>query len=351
VSRPDRRALRSTPGAAVTVAVLFGLGCAGRDGGRVRDGDDAAREARAEALEAQLAEMEAARSARDERIRELEGHLALSQAEAQELARRMERQQARPPTRTVRIGDQRESARDALALHSADQGPGLLPPPVEGEAAGDDGGDAGPDGGGRRPVLRLYGSPDQRTRGASGGAGGEPPELEVPPPPPGVSLRIPVRTVPWDPRTRRAPARVAPVAPAGVSPTPPPTGDPAERLYRAALSLLTERRYRPAAEALTRLIDTHPEGRLAPSARYWRGEAYYALRSYDRALVDFRALLTSRPGHRRAPEALYKVALCLRRRGDADGADRALRQLRERYPGSPAARMAEGQERDEEDAS
>jgi len=329
------------PAAAVFVA---GCGSASAGDGAGETSKDAVAETHVTTLETRLEELEDDRSSREARIRELEGHLALSRAETRDLERALERRRRGRPTETVRIGGSSDASAVVDPNGTADQGPGRLPAlPPDGETARDAGDD---DDDEPRPVLRLYG-----TRAPTPGDPGGAPTLDVPAPPPGVSLTIPVRTVPWDPRTRRAAADVPPVAPRA-DPARPATAPPADaeaRSYRSALRLLTDRRYDAAVDALTRHIDGYPDGRLTTSAVYWRGEARYALRRYDQALVDFRRVLARSPGHRRAPEALYKVALCLRRRGDRREAAEALRALQARYPGSPAARMAASAR--EEDAS
>lgn len=305
----------ASPSATLGVLALAACGGAGTPA------PEDARAAEVRATEARVTELEEEQRRREARIRELEGRLALSRAEARELRAAMERRETAPPRETVRIGHAAEAA-------PGEVGPPETPAPSEEAPEGD---------GAPRPVLRLYG-----TRPAAAPVGGEAPALEVPAPPPGVSLQLPVRTMPWDPRTRPRPAAVSPApAPAPASMAPRATESPgAERAsYERALAFLTARRFDEAADAFTGHLERWANGRHATAALYWRGEAHYAARRYDLALRDFRRVVSRSPRGRRAPDALYKVALCQRRRGDLAASRETLARLVRDFPDSVAARQ------------
>jgi tol-pal system protein YbgF len=115
----------------------------------------------------------------------------------------------------------------------------------------------------------------------------------------------------------------------------------AREAYRAALRFVSDRRWDLAEAALSRLLEEHPDGPLSASAIYWRGEVRYAQRRYDNALQDFQTALSRFSDGGKAADALLKVGMCHLRLGDQAMAQRYFKQVREQYPSSDAARIAE----------
>lgn len=151
----------------------------------------------------------------------------------------------------------------------------------------------------------------------------------LPAPPPGVTGRLPVVPLP----EARAAQQARRSEEDGAAPE-------AMSDYRAALRLVSDRRWDEAASALTRFLDQRPEGALAAGATYWRGEVRYAQRRYEDALQDFAAVIARFPSSSREADALLKLGLCHLRLGDQALAQRYFRQVREQFPSSDAARIA-----------
>lgn len=122
------------------------------------------------------------------------------------------------------------------------------------------------------------------------------------------------------------------------------TVEPAERrAYEAALALFRSGDFPGAQSGFHSLIARYPKSGYLPSALFWLGNAQYATRDYKEAIVNFRIMLTAKPEHVRAPEALLSIANCQIELKDVAGARKTLDELTRSYPQSDAARA--GKER------
>lgn len=110
--------------------------------------------------------------------------------------------------------------------------------------------------------------------------------------------------------------------------------------YDAAFAHLKAGDYAAAARAFDAFLRDHPGGAYAPNARYWLGESYYVTQNYRLALPQFQAIVEQHPRHDKAPGALLKVGLTQQGLKDLAAAERTLREVAQRYPGSDAARTA-----------
>lgn len=151
-----------------------------------------------------------------------------------------------------------------------------------------------------------------------------------------------------------APAATAPGLAAPPAPSAPrgvvaavATGaaaDPAgERpMYDSAFQALRDGDYAEASRRFQAYLETYPAGTLAPNAWYWLGESYYVTQNYDVALTAFQSLLQSFPDSNKAPDALLKIGYCQFELGRAAEGEATLREVIVRFPGSDAARLAQG---------
>lgn len=301
--------MRSSQSAILALSVLGALGsacAAGNEAPPVRD-------ARA-ALEAR--ELEALRErteAQEERIRELEGRLALAQAEMRDLRDARARDSGGEPQETIRIGADTPT-------------PEPNDPPWDEEAWEE------PQATGPRPVLRLYG----RAISVPDSAGA----LSLPTAPPGVPDRLAVVPLPADEEIALREQGGSPDTQTAPAP------DPVDARYRAALVLVRDRRFAEAAEALSGFVERHASHPRWSDALYWLGVVQYAQRRYERALSVFRRVSEGHRDSERAADAMLKMAMCHLRMGDADRARALFHRVRREFPNSVAARMAS-----QEDAS
>ena len=115
----------------------------------------------------------------------------------------------------------------------------------------------------------------------------------------------------------------------------------AEREAYASIQYLIqeEQDYEAAIDEIYSFLEAHPEGDLSVNAYYWLGELYLSQEKYAQAQQAF-TIVTSRHGsHRKAPDALFKLAVSHDRAGNSEQARKVLDQLGNRYPESEAAAL------------
>jgi len=252
------------------------------------------------------------------RVRELEGRLSLSRAEARDLREAETSRRAAPEREVVRIRGS-DPVAEAAAAEGWDE------PGVEtfGHQEEEDGTP--------RPVLRLYGSPAAAPLDTST-------PLIIPPAPPGIPVGLPVAQLPAPERAFAAGA-------------PPPRtlarSNRAERADQAALSAyqlalahLRDRRYENALSAFDDFLRAHPRHPYAASAVYWQGEVHYAMRDYRRALARFSRVVDDYPQATKVADSLFKMGMCHKRMGRERAARRIFERVRRQFPESVAARLS-----------
>ncbi|MDR2725656.1 MAG: tol-pal system protein YbgF [Candidatus Adiutrix sp.] len=130
--------------------------------------------------------------------------------------------------------------------------------------------------------------------------------------------------------------------PPGQPPARPPAmvfgpGSTEAAVYQEGQDLLKAGQYGQAAGVFSRMLAENPGGRLAPNARYWLGECYYAQGRYGEAAGEFQRCADDYPGTDKAADALLKLSFSYDRLGDGPRAMAALDRLLGRYPDSSAA--------------
>lgn len=262
---------------------------------------------------AELAALRAQHVEQTQRIAELEARLSLLEADA-----RRERDSTASATlrggESVRIGA--HASRDVALSSSSVAGSDLASRDALAEAEAEQTND---DDDGKRPSLRLYGSERSTApKGRRTSDGGDLPAV------PAVSERLPVVPLP----EQRAGKALRGPAPEAID------------QYRSGLRSLQARHFDDALEAFGAFVSQQPTHALVPSALYWRGEAHYALRDYKGARKEFEGLLARFPAADRAPDALLKLGLSLRKLGAGKQANAIFERLRKEHPNSQAAQAA-----------
>ncbi|MFW6067643.1 MAG: tetratricopeptide repeat protein [Myxococcota bacterium] len=288
--------------------LIGGCGASGAASGeKAQTAADRAREAEVASLKREKAEQAA-------RMREIEGRLALAQAELEELRGR----ETAPPFErdTVRIGADDGGDDDARAAEADED--------AEWE-------EREPSSSRDRPVLRLYGNKPRPTAE---------PVPEVPDVPEGLPNRLPVARLPdGDPLGGvSAPVEAPPVRAEGAGGGP--SADPGVRAYRVALAQVREREFEEAERSFRAFLARHASHSHAAHARYWHAEVLYALRRYPDALREFGRVVDRGAPADRVPEALFKMGLCHKRMGRPARARALFERVRREFPGTVAARLA-----------
>ncbi len=82
---------------------------------------------------------------------------------------------------------------------------------------------------------------------------------------------------------------------------------------------------------------------FSPQVLYWRGDSYYELGEYKKAVLSFQELLTKYQNFSKIPEALYKVGLSLEALKFKDDAAVFYNEIIEKHAKSPFAAKAKDQ--------
>jgi len=136
-----------------------------------------------------------------------------------------------------------------------------------------------------------------------------------------------------------SPTSKAPLGKA-VSPVPgsvenAPTAEKNE--YNRALQMAINGRTVEAKAAFDQFLTAHPQSSLAPNALYWVGEGAFAAGDYKTAISDFEKVAKDWPGHAKAADSLYKMAVAQEKAGDMAGARASLERYLSGYPNADLA--------------
>jgi len=110
--------------------------------------------------------------------------------------------------------------------------------------------------------------------------------------------------------------------------------------YEGALNQFRQNNFGSAISAFQAFMTAYPASPLVPSAQYWVGNAYYALRDYKNAITAQQKVVASWPDNAKASDALLNIASSQSEMNDARAARETLQLLLKRYPNSPAAEQA-----------
>jgi len=110
--------------------------------------------------------------------------------------------------------------------------------------------------------------------------------------------------------------------------------------YQNAYNFVKNKNFPEAIDALHAYVEKYPEGDLTGNAFYWLGEVYLVLPKLEQAKQAFSIVVKTFPGHRKLPDAMYKLAVTMDRLQDPAGAEYYLKQVQQQFPDSTAAKLA-----------
>ena len=136
--------------------------------------------------------------------------------------------------------------------------------------------------------------------------------------------------------------QVAVVSRPSIAPQGPTIDNEAsEAAYHDAFNLLKAGEYDESIAAFTDFLVQFPNSQYADNAQYWLGETYYVKREFEPALVEYRKLIDTYPASKKRSHAMLKIGYSYHELGQVDQARAVLEDLRNRYAGTTAARLAE----------
>ncbi|MGK5087721.1 tetratricopeptide repeat protein, partial [Bdellovibrionota bacterium FG-2] len=110
-----------------------------------------------------------------------------------------------------------------------------------------------------------------------------------------------------------------------------------EELYTKASTQLEAGTLDTAIETLSTYLN-HPKAKKIQEATFQRAEAYYQLKQYKKAIVDYSKFPEKFPRSHHNPEALYKIGLSFEALGMKDDAKGFFQELAEKFPKSSEAK-------------
>lgn len=117
-----------------------------------------------------------------------------------------------------------------------------------------------------------------------------------------------------------------------------------QELYQDARNLLlNDAKYEAAITVFQQMIEVYPQGRLAPNAYYWQGEALILVARYSQAINVFNQVVNNYPTHEKAPDSMLKLGIVYSLMDNDRRAEQVWRELLSKYSesGSASLRLAE----------
>jgi tol-pal system protein YbgF len=130
-------------------------------------------------------------------------------------------------------------------------------------------------------------------------------------------------------------------APAAVpAPESPQEWKSPEEMYEVAVGQVKGGDPKKGRETLSGFAAKYPDHKLIPNALYWKGEAFYAEKDFENAILSFQDVVDRYPQGEKAPDAMYKQGLSFLALKDTKNARILLDLVPKKYPKSKAAEMA-----------
>jgi tol-pal system protein YbgF len=130
-------------------------------------------------------------------------------------------------------------------------------------------------------------------------------------------------------------------APAAVPAPESPRGwKSPEEMYEVAVGQVKGGNPKKGRETLSDFASKYPGHKLIPNALYWKGEAFFAEKDFENAILTFQDVVDKYPRGEKAPDAMYKQGLSFLALKDVKNARILLDLVPKKYPKSKAAEMA-----------
>ncbi len=113
-----------------------------------------------------------------------------------------------------------------------------------------------------------------------------------------------------------------------------------EEMYEYAVGQVKGGNPKKGRETLSAFAAKYPNHKLLPNALYWKGEAFYAEKDFENAILSFQDVVDKFPGEEKASDAMYKQGLSFLSLNDNRNARVLLELVQTKYPKSRAAELA-----------
>ncbi len=115
----------------------------------------------------------------------------------------------------------------------------------------------------------------------------------------------------------------------------------AQAEYQKAFQLLKQANYTQAIKAFSEYLQKYPTSEYSDNAQYWLGETFYVTRKFDNAINAYQTLIDSYPESRKIAHGMLKLGYSYQELGNLPEAKKRLEELKNQFPGSTAARLAD----------
>ena len=132
----------------------------------------------------------------------------------------------------------------------------------------------------------------------------------------------------------------APAAAPAPAPETPREWKSPEEMYEVAVGQVKGGNPKKGRETLSDFAAKYPDHKLIPNALYWKGEAFYAEKDFENAILTFQDVVDKYPRGEKAPDAMYKQGLSFLSLNDKKNARVLLDLVQKKYPKAKAAGMA-----------
>jgi len=129
------------------------------------------------------------------------------------------------------------------------------------------------------------------------------------------------------------------VVPAAAAPENAQEWKSPEEMYEYAVGQVKGGNPKKGRDTLSAFTAKYPDHKLVPNALYWKGEAFYAEKDYENAILAFQDVVDKYPGGEKAPDAMYKQGLSFLALKDTKNARILLELVQSKYPKSKAAEL------------
>lgn len=119
-----------------------------------------------------------------------------------------------------------------------------------------------------------------------------------------------------------------------------PKEKPVQALYDEAKNAFDNGQIDKARQGFQKLLKDHPKSTMADNAQYWIGETYFREKWYEKAILEYQAVIENFPKGNKVPAAMLKQGMAFLELGDKSNARLILKQLEKKHPKSSEAKIA-----------
>lgn len=115
--------------------------------------------------------------------------------------------------------------------------------------------------------------------------------------------------------------------------------DAIQQLYDSSKQAFDNGQIDAARQGFQRLLKEYPKSTMADNAQYWIGETYFREKWFEKAILEYQAVIENYPKGNKVAAAMLKQGMAFVELGDKSNARLILQELVKKYPGSSEAKI------------